>query len=198
MSNPIVSVLIPTRGRIQRLNQAIASIVSKTPAEHFEILLRFDDDDWESKKDLQNWPNTFSIHGPRLNGYLSLHDYYNELALKAAGDWLAIWNDDATLSESGYWTEQLAAFPKTGAVAHPEWHILGKSRYHTPLEQYSPFPLMPRSAMAELADGKFCSPTDIHIDQALRVGKGWQSLYVKGMCVDHDRKIDETLPANRY
>lgn len=196
----IASVLIPTRGRIQRLNAAIESIVTKTPVEHYEILLRFDDDpqEWDSKKHLKAWPNTFSIHGPRLQGYDSLHDFYTELANLAKGDWLLLFNDDAVLAESGYWTEQLAALPKSGVVAHPEWHQLNKSRYHSRAEQYSPFPMIPRTAMAELADHRFHTPADIHIDKALRGEKGWQSRYVSGMTVLHERHIDETLPQSRY
>lgn len=194
----IVSVLIPTRGRIHRLNHAIESIVIKTPVDHYEILLRFDDDDWGDKQHLKQWPNTFAIHGPRFEGYNSLNLFYTELARQAKGDWLFIFNDDATLSESGYWTEQLAALPKSGVVAHPEWHQLNKSRYHSPSEQFSPFPIIPRSAMEEFTGKMFHPQVDIYVDKVLRGEKGWQSRYVSGMTILHERTIDETLPKERY
>jgi hypothetical protein len=45
--------------------------------------------------------------GPRIGkGYDSLHEYYNELASKATGDWLMLWNDDAVMETEG-WDEKI-------------------------------------------------------------------------------------------
>lgn len=194
----IASILIPTRGRIDGLNKAISSILHFTPADDVEILLRFDDDDWQDKGKVFEAPNVFSIHGPRYDGYKSFHVFCTELARKAKGDWLLCFNDDAIFKAAHGWTQILNATPQSGVIAHPEWHELGKSNYHTQVEQHSPFPIVPRSALEIFPQNTFHCPVDIFCDKFLRQEKGWRPLFIPGMSISHDRKIDATLTRDRF
>lgn len=103
-----VSVMIPSRGRPELLEKSIDSLLSKAKGE-VEILVRFDEDD-ESRVKLNlngNGPRVATFVGPRF-GYRLLHEYYNELAKKATGDWLVLWNDDAVMETDG-WDEKVHA-----------------------------------------------------------------------------------------
>lgn len=81
----MISVLCPTRGRLEPLKASLASLGE------CEILLAVDEDD----------PAVYHGLGrvcrvPRV-GYARLHEYYNMLAREATGDWLLLWNDDVLM-----------------------------------------------------------------------------------------------------
>lgn len=87
----MISVLCPSRGRPEALARALASL--RNHAEHpyeFEFLVRLDRDDPR----LAEYPE--SVVGEPL-GYAGLNTYYHDLAERAQGDWLLLWNDDALM-----------------------------------------------------------------------------------------------------
>lgn len=92
-----VSVLIPSRGRHDLLKKAIDNLELMSTRD-VEILVRLDDDDEPFVTDKAN---VKIVIGPRY-GYEGLHQYYNELAKQATGDWLMIWNDDSTIRTWGW------------------------------------------------------------------------------------------------
>ena len=88
-----VSVLIPTRKRLERLNTLLASFESTVSDKggKAELVFRIDDDDVWTNEFLAKWPK---VVGPRCQGYASMPRFYNELAAKATGDVLMCGNDD--------------------------------------------------------------------------------------------------------
>lgn len=100
----IVSFLIPTRGRLQALLDGIRSIKEcASPDVQVEILVRIDEDDYETLAGCERILNTIGIGsggmgeiiiGPRWCGYDCVYMFYNETAAKSHGDWLILWNDD--------------------------------------------------------------------------------------------------------
>jgi hypothetical protein len=97
-----VSVLLPTRKRLARLDRALASYgATRTNPDASEIVLRCDSDDAESIEYLRQRPHMFIV-GPRREGYKSLPAFYNEMAAIATGDVLMCCNDDAEFRTPGW------------------------------------------------------------------------------------------------
>ena len=96
----VVSVLCPTRERPVQLEASITGMLDLAAAPHeVEILVAADPDD-HSPLSLP-WQATVWT-APRRYGYEHLEAYYNELAAIATGEWLFIWNDDATMETPGW------------------------------------------------------------------------------------------------
>jgi hypothetical protein len=116
-----VSVLIPSRGRLPGLIEAIRSLKEKAASpDSVEILVRLDDDDPAFHIPIIPLPmvGTSLIMGPRLRGYADIYVFLNELAEKASGDWLMPFNDDAEMLTEG-WDEIISkhADPAIPSVA---------------------------------------------------------------------------------
>lgn len=99
---PLVSVLLPTRGRPERLKASVASLYRQAECpEKIECLLRVDADDAETLVTAARlgpaYPNVVATVGPRGNGYADMHEWVNTLAATARGDWLLLWNDDCLM-----------------------------------------------------------------------------------------------------
>lgn len=100
-NGPLLSFILPTRGRPQKMIDSILSVARNAVSESsFEFLIRCDDDDPETHDAIailcQNCPelNIKAFSGPRGKGYADMHHYCNDLASKATGDWLILWDDD--------------------------------------------------------------------------------------------------------
>ena len=89
-----VSVLVPTRKRLDRLGRFIDSFKSTVrDPDSAELVFRCDKDDLDSVRYLSAYDWTVLV-GPRLQGYRSLPSFYNDMAKVATGDVLACGNDD--------------------------------------------------------------------------------------------------------
>lgn len=115
----MISMLLPARGRTANLYASVDSVYSlASHPENVEVLVRMDDDD-KCLQDEQVVLADIAKHvgrdlvrvevGPRL-GYARMHEYYNDLAARARGDWLFIWNDDIEMLTEG-WDEKIADAP---------------------------------------------------------------------------------------
>ena len=89
-----VSVLVPTRRRVARLQTLLDSWAAtvKNP-DQAELVFRIDYDDGESRMFLENYPWRVYI-GPRLQGYRSIPQFHEEMRQGATGDIYLIGNDD--------------------------------------------------------------------------------------------------------
>ncbi len=107
-NGPLVSVLLPTRGSPELLTRCIDSLISKaTDPRCLEILLKLDYDDQPNIACAQRLASNYSIRigavvTVRGSGYYDIHHYLNNLAVAAKGDWLFIFNDDATIVTQGW------------------------------------------------------------------------------------------------
>lgn len=89
-----ISVLVPTRQRPARLRRLLASFDVTTPDRaSAEMVFRIDDDDTESAAILAETPWTVVV-GPRLQGYRSLPQFFEEMRAVATGDLFMTGNDD--------------------------------------------------------------------------------------------------------
>lgn len=128
-----VSMLMPSR---QRVGMAIQSIESLGDGD-FEVLLGVDHDD-PSLKEYK------AIKHPKVKliefdsfGYEKLWVYYNGLAENAKGDWLFLWNDDATMCKPN-WIDKITNFnhkkPIVLSPYHPEnnlFPVISRAWYET-------------------------------------------------------------------
>lgn len=109
MPDQNISVLIPSRGRLEQLKNSVdALLLTAEKPEQINILVRCDDDDHSTAYAClsdHSRMRSMIFWGER-HGYRNLHRYYNELADKAHGDWLMLWNDDCIMEESG-WDEKI-------------------------------------------------------------------------------------------
>jgi Glycosyl transferase family 2 len=106
----MISVLVPSRERPEALARSIDSLGEGD----FEVLVRVDEDD-PRRDGYDQFPGL--VVGPR-HGYAALHHYFNELAERARGDWLVIWNDDAIM-QTPDWIEVVRSFDGKMAVLNP-------------------------------------------------------------------------------
>ena len=111
----MISVLCPSRGRPESLRSSIDSLLGlAADVSAVEILVAMDPDDTATVEAgmwcTPAWPEGAVIRpwiAPERHGYAQLHLYYNALADEAKGDWLLLWNDDATMLTQG-WDEVIA------------------------------------------------------------------------------------------
>ncbi len=200
----ICSVLIPSRGRPERLRQAIRSIRETSRSENVEILLRLDGDDASTLAtvdDLAREHDFRATIGPRRLGYPSIGEFYAELASVAQGTWIWIMNDDAYVtgppsgSETS-WDVQLAAVPISGVIVQPECYQLGHSKYWS--SPGGAFPLVPNgcwSALGKAFNGG--SAIDTWLDQLLRARNGWRTQFLAGIAAVHERDTEDVLAKHR-
>lgn len=98
-----VSVLVPTRKRLDRLRLLLDSYQRTTAAapDASELVFRVDHDDIETLNFLG--PTTHKlVVGPREGGYADLPKFFNQLAKIADGDVLMLGNDDIVFVTDGW------------------------------------------------------------------------------------------------
>jgi len=104
----LVSVLLPTRGRPELMLKSVASLLTTASnPDQIQILLKIDNDDKETYQEayssLQDLTSHFKIlYSPRGLGYGDLHTHVNDLCAIAEGEYLFLWNDDATITTHGW------------------------------------------------------------------------------------------------
>lgn len=123
-----ISVLVPTRKRVERLKTLLASYDETYDAALSEMVFRVDDDDDETQEFLA-WHDHRRVVGPRMSGYASLPEFFNELLRYADGDVLMCGNDDMVFKTRGWAASILAAanrYPdglfNFGVATHNEGH----------------------------------------------------------------------------
>ena len=103
-----VSVLVPTRKRLARLETLIQSYRDTLSDPNcVELLFRADDDDDETKRHLAHCDCPVLV-GPRLDGYRSLPAFFDELRKASTGDVYLTGNDDMVFRTLG-WAEKILA-----------------------------------------------------------------------------------------
>lgn len=99
----LYSFLIPTRRRLQWLKETVDSIYgSAAEPSRVEVVLAIDDDDLDVKAGIETYFAEKEYPAPCICifpplGYKNLHIYMNNLAQKAKGDRLILFNDDARM-----------------------------------------------------------------------------------------------------
>lgn len=124
---PLISVLLPTRKRIDMLRSSLTSLLDRAHhPEDIEILIAYDDDDDQSHAFfserewmdfISTWPVTHSLSRVPRWGYRCLHHYVNHLASISKGKWVLFWNDDA-LMETENWDDHVREHQEFVGLLH--------------------------------------------------------------------------------
>lgn len=172
-NGPLLSVLLPTRGRYEQALESLYSIAHTSSRamdcmRDIEVLVRIDDDDpqaalWRLNQSRRS--NVKVVQGPRF-GYSGHHHYYNEVAKVATGDWLLLWNDDAKFADiSAGWDLALLTMDIPPGCSDEVCMLLGSMGKRS----YGDFPLTRRAASVKLG----------HYAQSPQVDSYLLSLYWK-------------------
>lgn len=183
----LCSILIPSRGRPEKLMNTIQSFREQAEGNNFEFWIRFDDDDAPSLTLLPSLEAQANVHvlvGPRGRGYADINGImYRDLERAANGDWMWIMNDDAVIEGEG-WDTILDCVPQSGFIVQPELHKLGGSTYHK--DHGSGFPCYPRLCWKTLGMPEYPDPCDAILPPFLH-SKGWHTYFLPDVAIWHQR-----------
>jgi len=102
-----ITILLPTRKRVETLKKSIESLIktSKHP-DRLQFLFAVDDDDIDTINFLKttSYPNQGVLTFKPM-GYENIHKYNNTLALYSHGKWLMFFNDDAIMTTQNWDTK---------------------------------------------------------------------------------------------
>lgn len=189
---PLVSVLLPTRGRPSHLLATIDSLYSLAiDKRSLEFLLWIDHDDRETlgvATDIAAALPLRFVVGRRV-GYARMHEMVNDLCGIARGDWLFLFNDDALMRTHG-WDRLIAdAVPPADFKGSDYVAMFG-----TTCPGYSPwvFPAIRRTAVQLLGHASRHPCNDTYWEKTYRpIGAYFD---IPGIVVEHFQStlIDDT------
>lgn len=99
-TKPFVSIIFPSRKRVEMLNETLYSIYSLADLENpnFEVIIKVDFDDHETLDYIKNWSNEYEnlyfIVSSRKQGFLNIVDFYEDTIDLAKGKYILVANDD--------------------------------------------------------------------------------------------------------
>lgn len=104
--NPILSVMIPTRGRFNHLIRVIDSYIDNADDKNsVEFIIKFDNDDVETYQRIPSIRKDARIKyiiSDRENGYLSMHIFANYMYKLCDGYWIIFGTDDGLMVTKGW------------------------------------------------------------------------------------------------
>ena len=121
-----ISIILPSRKRLEGLNDTLFSILETSDPENlnFEVIVKVDFDDLDTIDYIKNWDNEFEnitfIVNSRRQGWLNMTDYVENMIDISKGKWILNVNDDVIFKTQNWNTilsNQLNGFkiyfPKT-------------------------------------------------------------------------------------
>ena len=106
---PLISVIVPTRGRVTRLDAMLNSLWrTVAQSDHVEVVIRCDVDDLPTLNYLVGKGITF-LAGSHLDGYVTLASFINQAARASSGEIVLVINDDAEFVTPGWDTALIKA-----------------------------------------------------------------------------------------
>lgn len=189
MAKKLASILIPTRNRFDSLLKAIESITSTT--EHLdsvEILVRFDEDDENSLKRINELPKDkidINVMVGKRYGYTELHRYVNEMCEQTKGEFIVWFNDDCIIETSG-WDRKIAKYVGQVVCFYPNHRGTGSGNI---------FPIINRQIYETL--GHFSLAQQVDTWQSFVCNRAGLQIRMDGMVFIHNRKQDYVSDENR-
>lgn len=184
-----ITLLIPSRGRIEKLLKCLSSIESATKdKEKIEAIVRLDYDDKESIEKIQEIHNfsfdIYTIVGKRFGGYTDLHFYVNEMCSLSRGNFLFLFNDDSFIETVG-WEEIVCSFKGKPIILNPNTNDSSNI--------YNTFPIISRNIFETLGHWSLQTHNDTWIEV---IGKTLGiEVYVPNLVIFHDRPDNENSSA---
>ena len=151
-----ISIVLPTRKRVDRLNETIYSILSLADESNinFEIIIKADYDDIDTIDYMKNYSNEYVnikfLISSRLGGWLNMVDYVEDMIDIAKGKWILNVNDDMVFTSKNWNTIIMSHLDKF-CICYPQVngykesfpvypkklkHILGHISPHNQIDTY--------------------------------------------------------------
>lgn len=140
-----ISILLPTRQRTKILHPATLTLLENASGNNkIEICFGIDDDDTETSEYINNTLSGEIAAYPfavgrkftfKRMGYLELNKYLNYMAVKATGNWILFWNDDAQMQTKA-WDEEIVKF-------NGKFRLL-RAKYGNHVHPFALFPIVPK------------------------------------------------------
>lgn len=173
-----ISVLVPTRMRVERLRKMLTSYHMTTRGVELasEIIFRVDDDDIVTQDFLQGHK---IVVGPRLSGYVSMPQFYNDMLREVTGDVLLCGNDDMVFK-----TPRWAPLILEEASRYSDGVFDIGVRTHN--QTHYPFSIVSRAAAVRM--GFLWDPTIFWGDIFLRDTMAWfdRCVMLEAVQIDHE------------
>lgn len=180
----MISVLLPSRSRKMKLDQAIESLLDNAVnPDNVEIIVRIDDDESDLYGIVEH---AQMVVGPRF-GYAGLHQYENQLAALAKGEWFLLFGDDATMQTVG-WDEIVREVPHSMCLVEfrDGWSNGRKE---------SCFPIFPRAYYDVLGEIAGNPAYDSWVHDVIVNRAGYPNVYFEDVLIAHHRRdLDGTPP----
>lgn len=186
--------MIPAWKRPEKLTRAIETIRDNAQnSDDIEIVVRVTDSDDSIKSiigSLNQKHRVTHFIGPRKNGWKSMCDYWNEMALHSSGQWLWAFNDDCYLPTQNY--DQIVrpmCQEQSNVLIVPEIHRLGGSTYMRDIS--CPFHLYERTCWNEMAEDDkhlaWMAAPDLMVLSYFQKKGPSSIVFADGLTVFHDR-----------
>lgn len=180
-----ISVIIPSRKRLEGLNDTLFSIFQTADVENinFEIIVKVDFDDIDTIDYIKNWDNQFEnitfIVNSRREGWLNMTDYIENMIDISKGKWILNVNDDVIFKTQNWNTildkclnEFKIYFIKTNGYPQS-------------------FPIYPKKLKEILGHISYTNQIDTYLHR-LSMDTGMEA-YINDVYIEHDLDLrDET------
>jgi hypothetical protein len=192
----ICAVLIPSRKRVERLIKCVESFFAHGNCNEFEVWIGTDDDDpattHAAVKLEERFEKVFHLERPRGNGWHDLHLRYTELADQSPAEWVWMMNDDCEVRGRANWTNAIGK--RSVGILHPETYQLGCSLYYG--DRTGAFPIVRNGIWRDMGFVAMEFPPDKWLNDQHRE-RHYPIHFLHGVEIDHQRRADEILPAER-
>jgi hypothetical protein len=200
------SFLLPSRGRPLGLIKTILSINEATKFyDEIEMLIRLDDDDPTANPSfIEDIIREARFHvdvkvGPRGEGYVHLHYFINEMASRAKGRWLWLFNDDSTV-ETKQWDYVLRGVELDLPSRIRDMTVIRCSYPYSDgrKDKYNPnniFPIIRRTMTQLLGHYSRTMYNDAYVDT---VGVAAGTIKVCGWCPKEERVIKPEIVVGHH
>lgn len=186
MNQPLLSVLLPSLWRFDRLKAAVQSWRDSAAEADFEIIVRLHKSDPHSCERAPELGDVQVVTGRDKKPDESVTFLWNELIPLARGRWVQFWADDLTIK--GDWASPLKRLPDSGVIGLPEIFQLDKSRYRFHEGQSVPF--VPTDLAKRLAP--LPNFPDYYFAQFVR-SDHWHYSFLPAVEILHSRFQDPTM-----
>ena len=159
----MISVILPTRGRFKLFIASVESLILHcSDIKNFEVLVALDNDDSSSNLKINEYAhdkNNIKVFYYDRHYYSGLHNYYNDLALRASGELLLVWNDDAIMESFG-WDAEILNNSESFCVLSPK--VSNMEKYWA--TQGVLFPIIPKKWVDITGELSYVPACDSWID----------------------------------
>lgn len=186
--DPLVTFAIATRKRIKKLTRCIQSFIDTADDPCcLEVVVRIARDDLETIdaiQDLMDMCQLRVVIGYPLDGYPACSFFIDEASRLGCGQWTWGFDDDMVMQGKG-WDTQLRTVPMDGYIVQPEIEQLNTSKYHN--HEGGANWCVPNCAWRRFGFRFVEFPSDVWLDNLLRVQHGWKTRFLSGITIWHDR-----------